>query len=60
MKIEGLIVLAAMGPPGGGRSKISDRVVRQFNQIAYTELDNKTISYMFTILSFNFLKRFSE
>jgi dynein heavy chain len=53
-------MLAAMGPPGGGRSKISDRVVRQFNQFAYTELDNKTINSMFTILSNNFLRRFSE
>lgn len=49
-----------MGLPGGGRSRISDRVVRQFNQLAYTDLDNKTVSLMFSVLVNNFLKRFSE
>ena len=53
-------MLAAMGLPGGGRSRISDRVVRQFNQLAYTDLDKKTVSLMFSVLVNNFLKRFSE
>jgi dynein heavy chain len=60
IKIEGLIVLAAMGLPGGGRSRISDRIVRQFNQLGYTDLDNKTVSLMFTVLVNNFLRKFSE
>lgn len=40
MKIEDVIILAAMGPPGGGRTFISNRVVRHFNVIAYNELSN--------------------
>ncbi len=29
-------MLAAMGPPGGGRTFITGRLVRHFNVIAYT------------------------
>jgi hypothetical protein len=36
MKIERLIMLSAMGPPGGGRTFITPRLVRHFNVIAYT------------------------
>jgi hypothetical protein len=36
MKLERLICLSAMGPPGGGRTFITGRLVRHFNVIAYT------------------------
>jgi dynein heavy chain len=39
MKIEDVILLTAMGPPGGGRTAITNRIVRHFNLIAYTDLD---------------------
>jgi dynein heavy chain len=39
MNIEDLIYFTAMGPPGGGRTFITNRLVRHFNVIAYTELD---------------------
>ena len=32
-----------MGPPGGGRSAITPRLMRHYNIIAYTELDWSTI-----------------
>ena len=32
-----------MGPPGGGRTFITNRVVRHFNVIAYTDLDKDAI-----------------
>ena len=38
MKMEDLIILSAMGPPGGGRSYITNRVVRHFNVLTYTDL----------------------
>lgn len=49
-----------MGPPGGGRTFITARLVRHFNVIAYTELDRDTISAIFSSLMANFYKRFTE
>ncbi len=52
-KILDIIFVAAMGPPGGGRSVISQRLQRHFNVLTYTELDQETIKGIFkTILSF--------
>lgn len=39
MKLEDVIILATMGPPGGGRSNITQRMIRHFNMLTYTELD---------------------
>ena len=44
MKIEDIILLAAMGPPGGGRTYITNRIIRHFNIIAYPELDREIIN----------------
>ena len=60
MRLDDIILLSAMGPPGGGRSQITNRITRHFNVIAYTELDQVTISQIFTALVTNFLKRFCE
>lgn len=47
MTLEDLILFCAMGPPGGGRSVITARMVRHFNLLAYTELDESTIKFFF-------------
>lgn len=60
MKIENIILLTALGPPGGGRTQITPRLVRHFNMIAYTELDNQTTSNIFTQIVSHFMKRFSD
>ena len=39
VSFEDMTMFCAMGPPGGGRSQISSRMVRQFNLLAYNELD---------------------
>jgi dynein heavy chain len=44
MKLEDIIILSAMGPPGGGRTSITNRLVRHFNIIAYPELDRNAIN----------------
>lgn len=49
-----------MGPPGGGRTFITNRVVRHFNVIAYTDLDKNTIFSIFNQLMGNFYKKFTE
>lgn len=43
IKLEDVILLSAMGPPGGGRTSITNRLVRHFNIIAYPELDRSVI-----------------
>jgi dynein heavy chain len=53
-------MLAAMGPPGGGRTFITARLIRHFNVIAYTELDRETINVIFTTLIDHFYKKFDE
>ena len=60
MKIERLIMLSAMGPPGGGRTFITNRLIRHFNVIAYTELDRETITIIFVTLMDHFYKKFNE
>ena len=62
------ILLAAMGPPGGGRNTISSRFLRHFNVIgidAYDELSMRSIFQAVTDWHFNkgfenSLKKFSR
>ena len=58
IRLDDLIFLSAMGPPGGGRSSISARIVRHFNMISYTELDEETISMIFNTITSSFLHKF--
>lgn len=60
MKLEQLIVLTAMGPPGGGRTFITPRLIRHFNVIAYTELNDSVVKTIFSNLVSHFYKKFSE
>lgn len=59
MKLEQLILLSAMGPPGGGRTFITARLIRHFNVIAYTELNESIIHAIFTNLVNNFYRKFA-
>jgi len=47
MKIEDIIFITAMGPPGGGRSMISHRMKRHFNCLAYPDLAKESIVMIF-------------
>ena len=60
MKFEDLIILSSMGPPGGGRTFITNRLVRHFNIIGYTELNDSTINHIFYTLVNHFFKRYNE
>jgi dynein heavy chain, axonemal len=57
---EDMVMFSAMGPPGGGRSVISSRMVRQFNLLAYTELDDESIKSIFRSLTAYFFKPFPD
>ena len=59
IKLEDLVYLSAMGPPGGGRTSISARIIRHFNMISYTDLDEETISMIFTTITNSFFRKFA-
>jgi len=56
-KIIDTVLLAAMGPPGGGRNPITSRMVRQFNMISQTEMDHESMALIFGTILRNFLDR---
>lgn len=58
MKIEDVCLLSAMGPPGGGRTAITARMMRHFNIISYTELDEETVKSIFMQLVKSFFSKF--
>ncbi len=60
MTLEALIILCTMGPPGGGRTFITNRVVRHFNILAYTELSSDIINSIFSSLMGFYFKKFPE
>jgi dynein heavy chain len=58
--VDRLIMIGAMGPPGGGRSLISQRFQRHFNLVVLNELEDASVMIIFkTIVSF-FLARFTD
>lgn len=50
LKIEDMMYVAAMGPPGGGRTFITPRFLRWFNVISVTEFDNETMMGIFSAI----------
>ena len=60
MRLEDLVVLSTMGPPGGGRTFITSRLVRHYNMLAYTDLPADIINSIFTTLIAFYLRKFPE
>ena len=55
MKIVDLVWVGAMGPPGGGRQPVTNRYMRHFNIIGYTELRDASMDLIFSTILTNFL-----
>lgn len=53
-------ILAAMGPPGGGRNVITDRLLSRFNVINMTFPDESTIARIFGTMLSQHLAEFDE
>lgn len=59
MKIEDIVFVSAMGPPGGGKSSLTQRLQRHFNIITYTYLDKGSITMIFENIVRAFIGGFS-
>jgi len=60
MKIQDIIFVSAMGPPGGGRSFITPRLLRHYNIITYTNLGAESITMIFNTILNKFLGSFES
>ena len=58
MTIQDIIFVSAMGPPGGGRSFITARLLRHYNIITYTNLGAESIEMIFNTILTKFLGGF--
>ncbi|GAX80571.1 hypothetical protein CEUSTIGMA_g8008.t1 [Chlamydomonas eustigma] len=53
--------VGSMGPPGGGRNPVTNRFLRHFNFISFTEMSDSSVMRIFTtILGAFFKKYFNE
>ena len=59
--IVDLSMVASMGPPGGGRNPVTNRFLRHFNFISFTEMSDTNIAIIFNSILESFLaKSFPE
>jgi dynein heavy chain len=55
-----MVLLAAMGPPGGGRSVISPRLQRHFNILTFTDLQDEAIRTIYKSIGAAFFSPYVE
>jgi len=60
MELQDIIFVTAMGPPGGGRSSLTQRLQRHFNIITYSTLDNTSIEMIFSKIVNRYLGVFAD
>ena len=49
--------VAAMGPPGGGRNPITNRLLRHFNMLTMTDMSDESCRRIFTTILGSFVSR---
>ena len=59
-RIEDIILVSAMGPPGGGRAPITPRLQRHYNFLTYTDMDSQSITMIFSKILGRFFQSFDE
>ncbi|CAG5057893.1 unnamed protein product [Parnassius apollo] len=53
-------VVAAMGPPGGGRNPVTMRLLRHFHYISFTEMEYSSKYAIFSVILHSWTKNFKE
>jgi dynein heavy chain len=54
-----VILVGCMGPPGGGRNPVSNRALRHFNFLSFTDMSDKSLVRIFdSILGATLVKKF--
>ncbi len=48
LHLEDIVMVAAMGPPGGGRNHVTHRFLRHFNLLGIDTFDQATMKSIFT------------
>lgn len=60
-RVVDVTVLGAMGPPGGGRQPVTNRMLRHMHMLAFSELESAEIEGIFHTITSAFLRaHFSE
>ena len=49
------VYVAAMGPPGGGRNPVSARLLRHFNFLSFTSIENDSLERIFSTITETFI-----
>ena len=57
---ENIVIMGAMGIPGGGRNPLSQRFQRHFNLVTYNELEDNSIKIIFNTIVKFFLSKFPD
>lgn len=55
-KVVDVLYVGAMGPPGGGRNKVTNRFLRHFNFISFPDIDDENMHRIFSTIMESFLK----
>ena len=56
MSLQDIVIVGAMGPPGGGRNPVTSRFIRHFNVTSMLEFDNDTLTRIFTNIITHYFK----
>jgi dynein heavy chain len=60
MEVVDVTLVAAMGPPGGGRNPVTPRFTRHFNLVSFVEMEDESLQHIFTTILDSFFGRFNE